>query len=120
MRPPNQANNQPVVIACRSMIPEILAELLLVRDISFSIQVEISDEIEIVMSFHRSNKVSRGGFILLLEIIPRFLLDRIIYSIHTHIAICRFKTYLLALVILFCSPKWNTSCTFIIKKLITF
>lgn len=67
------------------MIPEILAELLLVRDISFSIQVEISDEIEIVMSFHRSNKVSRGGFILLLEIIPRFLLDRI-HTVHTHIA----------------------------------
>ena len=91
MRPPNQANNQPVAIACRSMIPEILAELLLVRDISFSIQVEISDEIEIVMSFHRSNKVSRGGFILLLEIIPRFLLDRIIYRVSAGFAHNEFR-----------------------------
>ena len=45
-RPSNQVRKQQLAKAGRSMLPEILAELLLVRDISFNIHVEITDEIE--------------------------------------------------------------------------
>ena len=37
------------------MLPEIHAEPLLIRDISFNIHVEISDEIEVKILFHWSN-----------------------------------------------------------------
>ena len=46
-RPSNQANKQPMAKADRSVFLEILAELLIVRDISFNIHVEIADEIEV-------------------------------------------------------------------------
>ena len=42
-----QANKQPMAKADRSVFLEILAELLIVRDISFNIHVEIADEIEV-------------------------------------------------------------------------
>ena len=40
-------SNQAMAKADRSVFLEILAELLIVRDISFNIQVEIADEIEV-------------------------------------------------------------------------
>ena len=46
-RPSNQANKQTMAKADRSVFLEILAELLIVRDISFNIHVEIADEIEV-------------------------------------------------------------------------
>lgn len=50
-RPSNQANKQSVAKVGRSAFPEILAELLLIRNISFNIHVEIADEIEVHMYF---------------------------------------------------------------------
>ena len=52
--PSNQANKQSAAKVGRSVFPEIHVELLLILDISFNIHVEIADEIEVDMLFHRS------------------------------------------------------------------
>ena len=46
--PLKSSKQQPMARADRSLFLEILAELLIVRDISFNIHVEIADEIEVV------------------------------------------------------------------------
>ena len=53
-RPPYQANKQLVSKADRTAFPEIHPELLQLRDISYNINVEIADEIEVNMLFDRS------------------------------------------------------------------
>ena len=53
-RPPYQANKQLVSKADRTVFPEIHPELPQLRDISYNINVEIADEIEVNMLFDRS------------------------------------------------------------------
>ena len=53
-RPSNQANNQPAAEAGESEFTEILSVQLFKWVISFTIQVEISNENEVKMLFHRS------------------------------------------------------------------
>ena len=53
-RPPYQANKQLVSKADRTAFPEIHPELPQLRDISYNINVEIADEIEVNMLFDRS------------------------------------------------------------------
>ena len=53
-RPPYQANKQLVSKANRTAFPEIHPELPQLRDISYNINVEIADEIEVNMLFDRS------------------------------------------------------------------
>ena len=62
----NQANKRPAAKAGPSVFPEILAEILLLRDISFNIHVEIADEIEVNMLFHQSLPSTR----FLLDVSP--------------------------------------------------
>ena len=45
--PSNQANKQPALKADLCVFTEIVAELLLIRDISFSVHAEIADKIEV-------------------------------------------------------------------------
>ena len=53
-RPPYQANKQLVSKADRTVFPEIHPGLPQLRDISYNINVEITDEIEVNMLFDRS------------------------------------------------------------------
>ena len=52
-RPSHRANRQPAAKAGWSVFAESLAELLLIRDISFNIHVEITSDIEVNMSFSK-------------------------------------------------------------------
>ena len=59
-RPPYQANKQLVSKADRTAFPEIHPELPQLRDISYNINVEIADEIEVNMLFDRSLPSTRS------------------------------------------------------------
>ena len=52
-RPSHRTNRQPAAKAGWSVFAESLAELLLIRDISFNIHVEITSDIEVNMSFSK-------------------------------------------------------------------
>ena len=52
--PSNQAAKEPAVKPGRGVFPEILAKSFLIRDISLHTDVEIAEEIEVTMLFHRS------------------------------------------------------------------
>ena len=53
-RPSNQVNKQPAAKAGWRVFPEILAELVLIQDISLDIHMEIANEIDVDMLFYRS------------------------------------------------------------------
>ena len=65
-RPPYQANKQLVSKADRTAFPKIYPELPQLRDISYNIYVEITDEIEVNVLFDRSLPSTR----CFLDILP--------------------------------------------------